>query len=455
MSSSPSTESRWTPAPGEVLSVSDLAARVREMTERSFSDIWVEGEISNLRVPASGHAYFTLTDDAAQLRCVCFRSARRLLPFSPENGDEVLARGRLSIYEQRGDLQLIVDFMEPMGEGAALVAFELLKKKLAAEGLFDEGRKRELPAMVRKVAVVTSPTGAAVRDIIEVLGRRAPWVSLTIAPTRVQGAEAPSEIIKAINDAQLIEGAELLIVGRGGGSGEDLSAFNDEGVVRAVASSSLPVISAVGHEIDFTLTDFAADKRAPTPSAAAEMAVREGVHFKALLERAELSLLTSVSSLISEAKQKLTALDPARYEPGRKLEMARVHADRLIERSLSALMEKVWESRSRYREAVKELGLTSPELRVSRVERKLDSLDAHLAPTVTAILAERARSLMVADEGLKSLDPKSVLKRGYSILSDVSGRILRDAADVKAGDHILATLAKGSLDMTVDKSSDK
>ena len=451
MSSSPLTDTSWTPAPGEVLTVSDLAARVREMTERTFTDIWVEGEISNLRVPASGHAYFTLTDDSAQLRCVCFRTARRLLAFSPENGDEVLARGRLSLYEQRGDLQLIVDFMEPQGEGAALIAFELLKKKLSAEGLFDEARKRELPKMVRKVAVVTSPTGAAVRDIIEVFGRRAPWVSITVVPTRVQGVEAPAEIVKAVRDAQLIEGAELLIVGRGGGSGEDLSAFNDESVVRALADSRLPVISAVGHEIDFTLTDFVADKRAPTPSAAAEMAVKEGIHFKALLERAELSLANSMVALISDLRRRLISLDPARYEPGRKLEMARIHADRLLERGLSALMEKVWEARSSYREAAKRLGLSSPELRVSRAERRLDSLDSRLLPTINSLIAQRGRTLMVADEGLKSLDPKGVLKRGYSILTDDEGKILRDAKGVKAGEQLTATLARGSLNLTVNK----
>ncbi|NTU60375.1 MAG: exodeoxyribonuclease VII large subunit, partial [Deltaproteobacteria bacterium] len=262
----------------------DLLSRTRLLLENSFSCVWVEGEIGNTRIPGSGHAYFSLSDPSAQLRAVCFRGTLRALGVHPRDGLRVLARGRLTLYEARGDVQLVVDDLEPLGDGAQRLELEARKRRLAAEGLFDAARKRPLPQLPARIGVVTSATGAALRDILNVLARRAPGVPVLLSPAVVQGREAPRSIVEALERVAAQPGVEVVIVGRGGGSAEDLSAFNEEEVVRAVARCPVPVVSAVGHEIDVPLVDFAADARAPTPSAAAELAVREWGHWQAHLD---------------------------------------------------------------------------------------------------------------------------------------------------------------------------
>jgi exodeoxyribonuclease VII large subunit len=445
MSLNPSNDRGWTPAPGEVLSVAGLISLVRSLTENTFHDIWLEGEISDLRIPASGHAYFNLSDKSAQLRAVCFRSALRLLDHPPKNGMAVLARGRLSVYEQRGDLQLIVEHMAPVGVGLMRLQLEALKKKLQIEGLFAEERKRPLPAMPRAIAVVTSPTGAVVRDILHVLKRRAPWLDVYVCPARVQGEKAPEEIVRALRDAQEPEQVELVIVGRGGGAGEDLSAFNDERVVRAVAGCRVPVISAVGHETDFTLTDFAADKRAPTPSAAAELAAREGSHWQALLARSELSLASSMRALTAGLRETLGSLDPHRFEPGRVIERRRLRVDRLMESASGALSRNFAGLKERFHEARRELGSISPELRLAGSSSRLCALEARLHSSLERDFTSRKNKLALLGGSLDKLSPTAVLKRGYAVVVDGRGKVVTDAGTRSPGEEVEVSLARGAL----------
>ncbi|HKX04656.1 MAG TPA: exodeoxyribonuclease VII large subunit, partial [Methylomirabilota bacterium] len=270
--------------------------RIKSSLEETFPAVWVEGEISNLRTPSSGHAYFTLKDDTAQLRCVLFRGRGRRVAFQPEDGMQVLAFGGLDVYVARGEYQLVVELLEPKGVGALQLAFEQLKRKLEAEGLFDAGRKRPLPVFPRTIGIVTSRTGAAIRDMLHVIDRRFGELRILVTPVRVQGEEAPGEIVRALRDLQTVEALDVVIVGRGGGSIEDLWAFNDERVARAIAACRVPVISAVGHETDFTIADFVADLRAPTPSAAAELVVRE----KEQVGRAVVELYQSLKQVMAE-----------------------------------------------------------------------------------------------------------------------------------------------------------
>jgi exodeoxyribonuclease VII large subunit len=322
---------------------------------------------------------------------------------------------------------------------------EALKKKLQIEGLFAEERKRPLPAMPRAIAVVTSPTGAVVRDILHVLKRRAPWLDVYVCPARVQGEKAPEEIVRALRDAQEPEQVELVIVGRGGGAGEDLSAFNDERVVRAVAGCRVPVISAVGHETDFTLTDFAADKRAPTPSAAAELAAREGSHWLALLARSELSLASSMRALTAGLRETLGSLDPHRFEPGRVIERRRLRVDRLMESASGALSRNFAGLKERFHEARRELGSISPELRLAGSSSRLCALEARLHSSLERDFTSRKNKLALLGGSLDKLSPTAVLKRGYAVVVDGRGKVVTDAGTRSPGEEVEVSLARGAL----------
>ncbi len=431
-----------------ILSVSELSARLRGLLESEFVDVWVEGEISNGRVWNSGHFYFTLKDAGAQVKGVVFRSALRLLKFRPEDGLHVVARGRLSVYEPKGEYQLVCEHMEPQGYGPLQLAFEQLKRKLAAEGLFDEGRKRPLPVLPRRIGIVTSIDGAALRDIVRVLRRRYPNAHLVISPTRVQGEGAAGDIARALRLAHRIEGVDVIIVGRGGGSLEDLWAFNEEAVARAIAASPVPVIAAVGHETDFTIADFAADLRAPTPSAAAEMVVRKKDEFQAHIDRLAHRLDGAVRGRLGRLEVRLNGLlaRPGYAGlPGRLAWRARHLSD--LSASLSVAARDGLEDRRRRVETLRRgLSQFDPRHRLGRLRVTLIAERGKLDGAMARRLHRMQSRFQATAAALGGLSPLAVLGRGYAVCWDGERRtVLRDAGTVRAGDAIRVTLERGEI----------
>ena len=389
------------------ITVSQLNRQAKALLESGLARLWVEGEISNLARPASGHMYFSLKDKSAQVRAAFFRQRQRGPTIGLKDGDQVLVYGRVSIYEARGDYQLIVEQVEPAGEGALKRQFEVLKKMLAAEGLFDEGRKQELPALPERIGVITSPAGAAIRDIISVLRRRFPSIPVVIYPAAVQGDAAPSELIAALETAVSRDECDVLIMARGGGSLEDLWAFNDEKLARAIAESPIPIVSAVGHEVDVTIADFVADVRAPTPSGAAELVVPDGDDW-----------LRSINSLATR--------------------IARL-GQREIEDRAQALD---WLARR--------LAQSSPITTLQRSMTRLGNLKQRLSTGARGAVAENSHRLELAMRGLHAVSPLATLDRGYAIVEDVqSGKVLVNASDASTGDDVRARLARGELIATV------
>lgn len=437
----------------QVLRPSQLNALARDLLEGSFPQVWVEGEISNFSRPASGHCYFTLKDERAQVRCALFRGNAQRLRFTPRDGMQVLARGRLTLYEARGDYQLVLDHLEEAGEGALRRAFEELKAKLAAEGLFDSARKRPLPAFPRRLGVITSPRGAAVRDVLSVLGRRFPLLEAEVLPVPVQGDGAAAQILDMLRRAGSSGRYDLLLLTRGGGSLEDLWAFNDEALARAIASAPVPVVAAIGHEVDVSLADFAADLRAPTPSAAAELIVPDAGELAARLrsERRRLDALqqrmaTARAQRLDQAFLKLQALRPQlRLERGR---------NRLA--GLRVRLDQAWRAPS-----------TRRAERLSKLLRRLDQshprrrLEAHahrlalLARSLHAVLPRRIEQQQLHLRGLAralaSVSPLATLGRGYAILQHADGKVLRRAEDAQPGESLRARLAEGELHLRVDE----
>ncbi|MBI2981009.1 MAG: exodeoxyribonuclease VII large subunit [Deltaproteobacteria bacterium] len=389
----------------KIFTVSELTSAIKERLESGWPEVWIEGEVSNFKQSQAGHSYFTLKDAGAQIRAVLFRGSRQSIRFSPQDGLSVLACGRLSVYEIRGEYQLIIQHLEPKGWGALQLAFEQLKKKLEAEGLFDPARKRPLPYLPGKIGIVTSRKGAAIQDMIQILTRRYPGVEILVAPVAVQGGEAAGEIAAGI-EALGREELDLIIVGRGGGSLEDLWAFNEEIVARAIFHSRLPVISAVGHETDFTVADFVADLRAPTPSAAAELAVPVREELRRSVVRTETRLRNAVQGALEERRLQLRRWSALLRDPRRRLEELLLRVDS-------------------YRERVRHLLLGRMEVYRERIER----LQAHL----------------------KSLGPRAVLERGYAIALGPKGRPLRDPMEVEIDDPVKIRLARGALDTLVKK----
>jgi exodeoxyribonuclease VII large subunit len=440
----------------KIYSVSELSQEIRNRLERAFPDLWVTGEISNLRGATSGHFYFTLKDAEAQIRAVCFRSQARYLKFKPADGLSVIARGRLSVYEARGEYQLVVEFLEPAGVGALQLAFEQLKTKLAAEGLFDASRKKPLPLLPRSIGIITSPTGAVIRDILRVLRRRFRNMNVLLYPVRVQGEGAGREIVQGLEYFSRPVRAgwppvDVVIVARGGGSLEDLWPFNEEMVARAIAASRIPVISGVGHETDFTIADFVADLRAPTPSAAAELVVHRKQDFVAELENRRRRISQVVRLKLSEARQRLTELSLHRvFETvlGRLATRAQrvddgvAALDRSVRRRLSEARHaylQVSAGVARY-DFLQLLGLKRAQLeeRVSKFETEF-----------RRYLVERRNRLAHAKAILDERSPQGILDRGYSITRDAAGKIIRDAAEVPLGSAISVRLARGELGATV------
>ncbi len=408
-----------------VYTVSELTAGIKGTLEGMFPAVWVEGEISNLRVPFSGHAYFTLKDEGAQLSAVLFRGRGRRVRFEPEDGMHVLAFGGLDVYAARGQYQLVVELMEPQGLGALQLAFEQLKRKLEAEGLFDDGRKRKLPVYPRVIGIVTSPTGAAIRDMLNIIGRRFGDLRILIAPVRVQGDGAPAEIVQALVNLQEMAELDVIVVGRGGGSIEDLWAFNDEAVARAIVACRVPVISAVGHETDFTIADFVADLRAPTPSGAAELVVRE-----------KLAVIERLVDLYARLKQAMTADVTAQRE--------RLHflARRRLRLGLRAGQRQI---RHRLALLTQALGARNPAARISADVALLGQLRGRLV-SGAAHGVQASRALFATSVGrLESLSPLAVLSRGYSVTRLPSGALVRSAAQAQAGDLLEILLHQGAL----------
>ena len=430
-----------------VWTVRDLVAGVRTQVEREYSDIWVEGEISNFRAHDSGHLYFTLKDEGAQIRVVMFRSQARLLRFRPENGIEIVLRGRVTIFEGRGELQLSAEYLEPKGAGALQIAFEQLKAKLEAEGLFDSARKRPIPALPRSIGLVTSPTGAAVRDILNILRRRHHSASVLIYPAQVQGETAALEVSAGVRYFNRARNVEVIIVARGGGSAEDLAAFNQEGLARTVASSELPVVSAVGHETDFTIVDFVADLRAPTPSAAAELVIRSRQEIEEQADALRLRLARAMRYRLLMARQILTQVAQhgafARMMDGINRRQQRL--DELTfslekaERKLLTQHRRRWERASaavRHYDARRVLG---------GMRRDLTSRTSTLSALMNSVLLRHRARLERLDHQLKALSPLAILERGYALVFDGSGRLIKSSTQVQTGEEISARLAQGRL----------
>ncbi|MFZ2089641.1 MAG: exodeoxyribonuclease VII large subunit, partial [Desulfobaccales bacterium] len=429
-----------------IYTVSSLTREIRERLETHFPLVWVSGEVSNLRKPVSGHYYFTLKDADAQLRAVLFRGNHQHLRYKPEEGRQILCRGRITVYEARGEYQLIVDYLEPAGLGALAQAFEALKTRLAAEGLFDAAHKKPLPFLPRCLVLITSPTGAVVRDFLRLLKGRFANVHVLVSPVKVQGAEAAGEIVQALKEAPGYPGVEVVVLARGGGSLEDLWPFNEEAVARAIYHCPLPVVSAIGHEVDFTIADFVADVRAPTPSAAVEMMVPDKLELKRRLERLYASLYRGWRRHLEGERRHLVSVARRLPDLSRRLVDLRLRVDeradalaRRFARYRQAQAQRLHLARSR-------LLLLSPRRAIRHMRQRLDQLTPRLVLGWRRGQETRRRHLDYCDSHLKKLDPMAILQRGYAVATRVpEGTIIRDAATVPAGAGIKVRVAQGAM----------
>ncbi len=437
----------------DIFSISRLNAEVRATLEGSFPLLWVEGEISNLAAPRSGHLYFSLKDAHAQVRCALFRAKRQLLRFEPANGDQVLARVRVALYEPRGDFQLIVEHLEPAGSGSAQREFEELKKRLQAEGLFDTERKRALPGFPRRLGVITSPSGAAIRDVLKVLRRRAPQLTVTIFPAQVQGKGASDELLEALNIALQRGDCDLLLLTRGGGSIEDLAAFNDERLARAIAAAAIPVVSAVGHEIDFTIADFVADRRAPTPSAAAELISPDTPLLLQTVAKLLQRLHYNLRRRLQTEETRLQALQGRlqRTAPASRLQQRQQLLDRLDLRLLRAVRGRLAEDRATLATQTRHLAAQGPQRRLELLQQRLGALPGRLQLAWRQQHARRIEHLAGCGRELNAVSPLATLQRGYSVLRRRDGGgVISGVGELHQGDRIEALLADGRADLTVD-----
>ncbi|MFO1457510.1 MAG: exodeoxyribonuclease VII large subunit [Steroidobacteraceae bacterium] len=445
------------PGPGlraerDVYTVSRLNREVRMLLDHGMPVIWVEAEISNFSRPASGHWYFTLKDRDAQVRCAMFRQRNAAVRFTPAEGKLVLARARVGLYEPRGDYQLIVDHLEESGVGALKREFERLKEKLAAEGLFATELKRALPAVPRRIGVVTSPSGAAVRDVVHVLGRRFPAADVLIYPTAVQGAAAVPELLAALALAAQRAEVDVLIVARGGGSLEDLQAFNDERVARAIRASPVPVITGVGHEVDFTIADFVADVRAPTPSGAAELAVPDRREWLLRLARIAQRLDVAAARQMRSEAERLRNLRQrlARLHPGNRLQQGAQRLDDLEQRLGSLLRLRLAGDSARLQDLAARLAARSPVLRLRDLRLREQQLTTRLDGAMQQALQRLGQRLALAQRGLHAVSPLATLGRGFALATRArDGALLHAADEVEVGESIRVRLGRGALDATV------
>jgi exodeoxyribonuclease VII large subunit len=442
------------PAPERrVYTVGALTREVKALLEARFPDVLVEGELSNLRKPSSGHLYFTLKDEEACIDAVLFRTQARLLRFAPQNGHKLLVRGRLSLYEPQGRYQIICDSIEPLGAGALQIAFEQLKERLTKEGLFDRQRKRPLPFLPRRIAVVTSPSGAAVHDFLRVLHRRFPNLPVLIVPARMQGDGAAAEIVRAIRRAGRAPRVEVVVVARGGGSLEDLWPFNEEGVARALAACPVPTVSAVGHEVDFTIADFVADARAATPTAAAEMLARVKEELIADLAARRARLLRAWTAQIAQRQHAVAARRGGLADPRRLIGERRLRLDRLLQGLEDAAAADLGGRLAAVRALRERLDRAHPRAQLLRLRDGVRKLEERLGALVSRALTQRRQRFEGLAGRLDALSPLRVLARGYAVAFDRRGHALRSAAETKPGELLRIRLGEGSLTATVADAS--
>jgi len=431
--------------------VRDLVGTVRTSLEREYGDVWVEGEVSNYRPADSGHLYFTLKDEGGQLRAVMFRTQARLLRFRPQDGMQVIARGRVTIYEGRGELQLIGEYLEPKGAGALQVAFEQLKARLEAEGLFAAERKKPIPSLPRTIGVVTSPRAAALQDILNILRRRHRSVNVLIYPAQVQGDSAATEVAEGIRYFNHARNVDVVLVARGGGSFEDLACFNDEALARTVAASSIPTISAIGHETDYTIIDFVADLRAPTPSAAAELVIRARAEIDEQVEGLHRRLQKAMRYQLLIRRQALTEV--AQHRAFARI-MDLIHRrqqrmDDFVYQLIHAQRRSLERNRRRFEKLAAAVQHYDLRVRLSSVRREMESHISALTASVRAANLQRRTRLAGLTDGLQALSPLAVLERGYALVFDSSGKLVKDARQTKPGSDITARLAHGQITATV------
>jgi exodeoxyribonuclease VII large subunit len=463
----------FAPPQRKVYGVREFVAALRTQIERSFTDVYVEGEVSNYRPADSGHLYFTLKDGSAQLRVVMWRTQARLLRFRPENGLVIIARGRVTVYDERGDLQMQAEMLEPKGAGALQLAFEQLKAKLAAEGLFDATRKRPLPALPRRIGVVTSARGAALHDILNILRRRHESVSVLIYDARVQGDTAAAEVSQGVRQFNRAGNVDVIVVARGGGSFEDLFPFNAEGLARAIAASKVPVISAVGHETDFTICDFVADLRAPTPSAAAEMVIQSKQELTAKLTTLYSRLRQAIQHKLERANHALTKLvqHAALVRMPDAIARRQQRIDDLIYRMAQAERVKLGGLRRRYDLLDTRLRQEDVRVRLNETRRRLDQLESGLQAEARRLLSIKQSRLVSSNFAfgraaenmlqlrrsrlehqygrLQALSPSAILSRGYALVFDASGALVKDASQLNSGDTVRTRLGHGEFSAEV------
>ena len=436
-----------------IMTVSELTGKIRDLLAKNFTDITVQGEISNCREAQSGHIYFTLKDDRAQVRCVFFKQQQRGIKFRPEDGLQMTVRGSISVYETRGEYQIYVENLEPIGLGALQLAFEQLKKRLEAEGLFDPARKKPLPLLPSRIGIITSPRGAAVRDVVRILTRRFPNVHLTVYPVRVQGEGSAEEIVKALKFFNAKKMVDVLILARGGGSMEDLWSFNEEIVARAIFASEIPVISGVGHETDFTIADFVADLRASTPSAAAELVVQTRAEFDKHIADLRETLAGLVRYRLLELSRRVHELSARRgfRRPLDLLRQQRQRADEMTSRLALGLRARLEQSRKRFTAAYLRIASFDFRVKISAFRLRLERRVAELGVRAERLLRNKRDRFEKLSLQLHERSPLRVLERGYAIATDAAGNLLRDAAQVALGDTIAIQLHRGKLSTEVKR----
>jgi exodeoxyribonuclease VII large subunit len=439
----------------DIYTPSRLNREARTLLERGLPALWLEGEISNLSRPSSGHWYFSLKDEAAQLRCAMFRQRNILAKFTPRDGSHVLVRGRVSLYEQRGDYQFIADYMEEAGEGALRQRFELLKVKLAAQGLFAIEHKRPLPRLPRRIGVVTSPTGAAIRDVLHILKRRFCGIPVLLYPVQVQGGVAAAQIARTIRRASARAECDVLILVRGGGSLEDLWAFNEESVARAIYDSAIPIVTGIGHEVDFTIADFVADVRAPTPSGAAELVVPDSSEWLRNVVRIASRLTIALSRKLKTQQDRASWLARRlqQLHPGVELRQRAQRLDDLEQRLIRILRANLSARQRTLVQLAAELRQHSPSLRVANARRRLDSARASIETITRARIEQFGKRIAVAARTLDAVSPLATLERGYAIVTDSKGKVVTNAQDVRAGQLIDARLTQGSIRARVERAT--
>ncbi|QJT21792.1 exodeoxyribonuclease VII large subunit [Aeromonas media] len=437
----------------QIFTVTRLNSAVRMILEQDLGLVWLTGELSNLAMPSSGHWYFSLKDISAQVRCAMFKGNNRRVPFRPQDGMQVLVQARVSLYEPRGDYQLIIESMQPAGDGMLALRFEELKRRLGAEGLFDEGRKRPLPREPRAVGLVTSATGAALHDMLTVLERRAPDLPVFIYPTQVQGSAATSQIVAAITLANRRAEVDVLIVGRGGGSLEDLWCFNEEAVARAIAGSAIPVVSAVGHEVDVTISDFAADLRAPTPSAAAELVAPDRSARAQRLLHLKQRLLQAISRRQTAASHQFALLQKRldHQDPKRRLEQQSQRLDELSGRLQQLLNLRLHQGERRLANLELRLQARSPSTLLAAGKRRHQLAEERLHSLMNKRQDLAAHRLAMLSARLDGVSPLATLGRGYSITRTPSGEVISRAAQVSPGQQLVTMLAEGELRVRVEE----